>query len=314
MQVESIRLRTAPADGVANTTVSDMAGNPLTKFQSIAPDTAAIVRVASTTPRNSRRRTFRQSRNAVIGIASVIAAILLWEILARTHVLPPVAFPTASDTFLRLASLVVTAPFWKALWDTISIAVLGIIIVAIIATPIGMAIGRSRWFEKSTLAVVEFLKPIPPVALLPLALLFWGPSPAMKVFLVCMGAVWPLLVQISYGARDIDKTQLDLSRSYRFSRWKTFRHIVLPSITPYALNGLRVSATIAIIVAVVAELIGGAPGIGQQVTVAQNSADLPLMYAYVITAGLLGLAVNGAFVLLGKPLLFWHASERSKGE
>lgn len=273
-----------------------------------APDTAAII-TQQRTP-HDRRRT--KLTDASLGAGTMVAALVLWELLARTDVLPSAAFPSASDVAIRLLSLIPTAAFWSAVWETVSIAGLGLAIVISIAVPVGMAIGRSRWFERSTLLVVEFLKPIPPVALLPLALLFWGPSPAMKLFLVCIGAVWPLLVQVAYGARGLDKTQMDLAHSYRLGRWRSIFHIVLPNITPFALTGLRVSSTIAIIIAVVAELLGGAPGLGQQVVLAQNSSDLPLMYAYIITTGLLGLAVNGLFVLLGKPLLFWHPSERSK--
>lgn len=248
-----------------------------------------------------------------LGFGAVVLALILWEVLARTGALPASAFPSASEVAVRLVALIPTAAFWTAVGQTISGAAIGLVIVIVLAVPLGMAIGRMKWFDRSTILVVEFLKPIPPVALLPLALLFWGPSPTMKIFLVCMGAIWPLLVQIVYGARSVDQTQLDMARSYRFSRAKTLRNIVLPGVTPYALTGLRVSATIAVIVAVVAELIGGAPGLGQQVSLAQTSADLPTMYAYIITTGLLGLAVNGLFVLLNKPLLFWHPSQRKEG-
>ncbi|MGM0931784.1 MAG: ABC transporter permease [Actinomycetota bacterium] len=246
------------------------------------------------------------------GLGAIIAALLLWEMLARTHILPPIAFPSASEVLIRLTSLLPSVAFWNAVTDTIYGAGIGLAIVFVLALPVGIAIGRLTWFDRSVLLVVEFLKPIPPVALLPLALLFWGPSPTMKIFLVIMGAFWPLLVQVVYGSRGLDRTQLDLARSYRLGRWRTIRHIVIPTVTPFALTGLRVSATIAVVVAVVAELIGGAAGLGQQISLAQNAADLPTMYAYIITTGLLGLAVNGLFTLLGKPLLFWHPSGRSK--
>ncbi len=261
-------------------------------------------------PAGGRGPAGRKSLDLALGGGTLVAAVLAWEILSRTAVLPPVAFPPASAVALRLGELVTTGTFWVAVGETVSGAAIGLVIVVALATPLGMAIGRLKWFDRSTLLVVEFLKPIPPVALLPLALLFWGPSSTMKIFLVCMGALWPLLVQVAYGARSLDKTQLDLARSYRFTPLKSLINIVIPGVTPYALTGLRVSATIAVVVAVVAELIGGAPGLGQRVSLAQTSADLPTMYAYIIATGLLGLAVNGLFVLLNKPLLFWHPSQR----
>lgn len=260
---------------------------------------------------SSRRRRTRLTES-MWGVGTVIFVLLLWEALSRTGVLPAIAFPSASDVLLRLVSLLASATFWTAVGNTLSAAAIGLVIVLVIGLPLGMAIGRSRWVERSTLLTFEFLKPIPPVALLPLVLLFWGPSLTMKVFLVTMGALWPFMVQVTYGARELDSTQLDLARSYRLSRWRTIRHIFLPTLLPFGMTGMRVSASIAVIVAVVAELIGGASGMGQEIAMAQNSADLPTMYAYIFATGLLGLAINGIFNLISKPLLFWHASQRTK--
>lgn len=246
-----------------------------------------------------------------LGGGTVVLTLAVWEVLARAGVLPAVAFPKASDVLVRLMELFLASSFWSAVGATLTGAGIGLVIVLVIALPLGIAVGRLNWVDRSTLMVVEFLKPIPPVALLPLALLFWGPSLTMKVFLVTMGAIWPFMVQVVYGARGLDNTQLDMARSYRFGRWKTIRNVVLPTLTPFALTGLRVSATIAVIVAVVAELIGGAAGMGQEIALAQTSADLPTMYAYILATGILGLAVNGIFTIGGKPLLFWHPSQRS---
>lgn len=246
------------------------------------------------------------------GIAAVVVVLLLWELLARTGALPAVAFPPASSVLATFGRLLASPVFWQAVGQTLLGSGIGLAAVCAVALPLGIAMGRLRWVDKSTLLLIEFLKPIPPVALLPLALLFYGPSLTMKVVLVFLGALWPLLVQVVYGARGLDTTQLDLARSYRLGGWKTIRRIVLPTLTPFALTGLRVAATIAIIVSVVAELIGGAAGLGQEIALAQNSADLPTMYAYIVATGLLGLAVNTLFTLLGRPLLFWHPSQRTK--
>ncbi|TLK53276.1 ABC transporter permease subunit [Glutamicibacter sp. V16R2B1] len=249
---------------------------------------------------------------SLAGSVTVLTVLIIWEVAARSGILPEVAFPAASAVLVALGGLIFNASFWAAVASTLAAAGVGLLIVTIIAVPLGLAIGRVQFVSKSMTLVIEFLKPIPPVALLPLALLFWGPSPTMKVFLVVMGSLWPLLIQISYGARGVDKTQLDLARSYRFGWTRTVRHILLPTLVPHALVGLRVSASIAIVVAVVAELIGGATGLGQSISLAQNTADLPVMYALIMATGLIGLAVNALFELVGKPLLFWHPSMRVK--
>lgn len=101
-----------------------------------------------------------------------------------------------------------------------------------------------------------------------------------------------------------------MARSYRLGWWLTTTRIIVPSILPYALTGLRISASIAVIVSVVTELVGGARGIGQAITVTQVDGQLPAMYAWIITAGLLGVAINLIFTAVERPLLSWHPSQR----
>lgn len=249
----------------------------------------------------------------VFGGGTVLGIIVVWEILSRLGVLPSASFPPASETLLRLLELVFSVPFWAAVGHTLQGTAIGLLFVCLVAVPLGLLIGRVQWIDRSTLLIIEFLKPIPPVALLPLALLFYGPTLTMKSVLVFLGALWPLLIQITYAARALDPTQMDMAKSYRLSFAKRVRYIFLPSLMPFALTGLRISISIGLVIAVVAELIGGAQGMGQEIAVAQNTAALPTMYSYIIATGLLGLVINGLFALLSQPLLFWHASQRKEG-
>src|SRR5699024_4670245 len=249
----------------------------------------------------------------VLGGGTVLGILVIWEILSRLGILPSASFPPASETLLRLLELVFSVPFWAAVGHTLQGTAIGLLVVCLVAVPLGLLIGRIHWVDRSTLLLIEFLKPIPPVALLPLALLFYGPTLTMKSVLVFLGALWPLLVQITYAARALDTTQMDMARSYRLSFAKQVRYIFLPSLMPYALTGLRISISIGLVIAVVAELIGGAQGMGQEIAVAQNTAALPTMYSYIIATGLLGLIINAIFALLSRPLLFWHASQRKAG-
>lgn len=258
------------------------------------------------------RRTSAATQNWVLGGSTILGLLVIWELLSRAAILPRTSFPSAVETLSRLMGLLVSSTFWSAVGSTLSGTALGIAVVCIVALPLGIAIGRIHWINRSTLVLIEFLKPIPPVALLPLALLFYGPTLTMKSVLVFLGALWPLLVQVSYAARSFDPTQIDMAKSYRLSFGKQLRYIYIPSITPFALTGLRISISIGLVIAVVAELIGGAAGLGQEIAIAQNAADLPTMYSYIIATGLLGILINAVFTTISKPLLFWHASQRKE--
>lgn len=275
--------------------------------------TAPTTPDAETTKKSPVTRHSVASERLVLGGSTVLALLVLWEILARVGILPSTSFPSAVATFGRLFELIASESFWRALGATLQGTAFGLLAVCVVALPLGIAIGRIPWINRSTLLLIEFLKPIPPVALLPLALLFYGPTLTMKSVLVFLGALWPLLVQITYAARSFDPTQIDMAKSYRLSLSKQIWSIYIPSITPYALTGLRISISIGLVIAVVAELIGGAVGLGQEIAIAQNAADLPTMYSYIIATGLLGLAINTLFSMISKPLLFWHASQRKEG-
>ena len=248
----------------------------------------------------------------VLGAIGLFMALAIWQFCSVIGVINPRSVPAPTDVFLSLVGLLATASFWLAVWDTISIAMFGIIIVILIATPLAMAIHRSTTFRESTWFLIEFLKPIPPVALIPLGLLLWGPTEVLKLILVVFASLWPLLTQLVYGLREVSGTSLEVSQVYRFSSWQRTSRIVIPSILPFALTGLRISITIALVVAIVVEYIGGVSGLGQELVLAQINGLLAQTYAIIVMTGFLGLLFNAILAALSRPLLFWHASQREK--
>lgn len=244
------------------------------------------------------------------GTGTVLAVFLAWELASRGGLLPAASLPAASEVLAAGAALLAQGPFWSAVWHTVSSAMAGLGIVVAVAVPLALAIGLSRVVRESTWLLVEFLKPIPPVAMIPLGLLLWGPSETMKLTLITFGALWPFLTQLVYGINQVDHVALDMARSYRLKGWLTTSRVIVPTLLPFAATGLRVSASIAVVVSVVTELIGGAVGLGRDIMIAQSAGNLPSMYALILTTGVLGLVINAVFAAAERPLLFWHPSHR----
>jgi ABC-type nitrate/sulfonate/bicarbonate transport system permease component len=269
---------------------------------------------AQQTPARTRRRRPASTPEGrfALGAGTVVLTFALWEVLSLSGALPADGIPPASAVLAEFAAQLALPAFWAYIWATLSVALLGLVLIIAIATPLALLIGLVKPFAESTWFLVEFLKPIPPVALIPLGLLLWGPSPGMKLFLIVLGAIWPLLTQLVYGVKEVNGVATDMARSYRLGWWLTTSRLVAPSILPFALTGLRISAGIAIIVAIVTEMIGGASGLGQGIVIAQSAGALAEMYALILAAGLLGLALNAAFRAAEKPLLFWHPSIREE--
>lgn len=257
-------------------------------------------------------RSMSPSRRILLGFIGVALVMLLWEFASVTGLLPTDSIPPAHLVLTDFLRQLTNVEFWQALWDTLRVTLIGLGIIIVIAVPMALLIGLVPFIAESTWFVVEFLKPIPPVAIIPLGLLLWGPTDNLKLLLVVFGAIWPLLIQLIDAVRQIDPVGREMARSYRLGWWLTTSRLVMPTVMPFALTGLRVSAAIAVIIAIVTEMIGGAAGLGQSVVVAQSAGALGPMYALILAAGILGLLINAAFKMIEKPVLFWHPSVREE--
>lgn len=245
------------------------------------------------------------------GWISVGGVLLLFEVASRSGLLPSAYFPPVSAMFRRLGQELVTREFWTDVGQTMQGWGIGLAIAIAIAVPVGLAVGSLWPLFRATRPVIEFLRPVPSVALIPLAVLVYGTGLETKVFLVVYASVWPLLLQMLYGVRDIDPVALDTARSFRLSRRDRVLRVMLPSIVPYLATGLRISSSVALVLAVTAELVVGAPGLGRTITAAQSGGNVELMYALIIVTGLLGWGLNIVLRMVERRALHWHPSQRS---
>ena len=244
-----------------------------------------------------------------LGIAFMIA---LGELLTRTEVISSRHFPPPTEMFAALADEVTTADFWAAVGNTMQGWAVGLAVACAIAIPAGIVIGSSALLYRSLRGVIEFLRPIPSVALIPLAVLIWGSGLESKVFLAAFAATWPLLMQTLYGVQDVDPVATDTARSFGFGRGQRLLYVTLPSAVPYIATGVRISAAVALILAVTAELVIGAPGLGREINIARQSEAVDVMYALIAVTGLLGWGVNVVFSRLERRVLHWHPSQRAE--
>lgn len=247
----------------------------------------------------------------LIPILAIASVLLLWELLTRTELLPSRYLPPMTATFSELSTVVVTAEFWTSVGYTMQGWALGLGIAVALAIPLGIVIGSSQMLYRSTRVLVEFLRPIPSVALIPLAVLIYGTGLESKVFLAAFAAFWPVLIQTLYGVQDVDPVATDTAHAYGMGRFERLYRIKLPSAVPYIATGVRISSAVALILAVTAELVIGSPGLGQDINIAQSGGALELMYGLIIVTGLLGWALNVITTRGEKRLLHWHPSHRA---
>lgn len=253
-----------------------------------------------------------RGRTAVLGAMGVATVAGIIELLPRVGIVRPQDLPPTSAILRELASLVAQGGLWQTLYDTAYVWGLGLAVATVTGIGAGIAIGSVPVLRRATSSTVEFLRPIPSVALVPLVVLLFGPRYASALVLVVYASFWQVLIQTIYGVADIDPVAEETVRSYRFSPLARVRHLVWPTALPYVMTGFRLAATVALVLTVTAQLIIGTPGIGQQIALAESAGASARMYALVLVTGLLGLVVNLAARAVERRVLAWHPSVRGE--
>ncbi|MEU4536771.1 ABC transporter permease [Streptosporangium sp. NPDC023825] len=242
-----------------------------------------------------------------LGVAGLFCVL---EAAGRTGLIDPLAFPLISTVLGRAAALVVDGEFLSDVVSTLGVWATGLLITVVIAVPLGFLLGTLPRVESALRPIVEFLRPIPSIALIPLALVVFSDRFDMKVTLVVYAATWPILINTMYGLKDVDPLAKETLRSFGFGRPAVLWRVSLPSTAPFIATGVRLASAIALIVAISAELLGGgADGIGSYVLESAGGVDATeYVIAAAIWAGVIGLVTNGLFVSAERRLFRWHTA------
>ncbi|MEZ2389112.1 ABC transporter permease [bacterium RCC_150] len=254
----------------------------------------------------------RKLPRGFLGAVGVVGFLSLWELLPRTSLVDARYLPPTSEVFAAFSHLAQRLPFWAAVADTMTIWAIGLLISAILGILTGFAIGSSAFMRRFTRSTIEFLRPIPSVALIPAAVLVFGVGMPPAVLLVVYACFWQILIQVLYGVADKDAVAISTARSFGLARMARIRYVILPTTLPYLFTGLRIAASTALILAITAGLIIGSPGLGREIARAQSSGAVASMLAIVVVAGFIGVVINLMFRGLEKRVLSWHSSVRSE--
>ncbi|MBT2416506.1 ABC transporter permease [Streptomyces sp. ISL-22] len=250
--------------------------------------------------------------NVALGTAGLAAFLAIGEAAPRLGLVKEAYFPPTSRIAEALADEVGDSTFWQALGDTLTGWALGLAIAVCAGVVAGVVVSIVPYLREATASTIEFLRPIPSVALIPLAVLLYGTELQSVLLLVVYASFWQVLIQTLYGVQDVDPVAEETARSYGLGTWARVRHVLWPTALPYVMTGVRLAAAVALILAITAELVIGAPGLGQQIAVAQTSQAVPEMYALIVVAGLLGLLINVGARTVERRALAWHQSVRGE--
>ncbi|SFS56514.1 ABC transporter permease [Saccharopolyspora flava] len=246
------------------------------------------------------------------GLLGLLGFLLLWEAFSRSGLVDPQYFPPPSVVLTRFVELLGDPSFLLDLIASVLAWAIALGISIAIAVPAGLLLGSVRGIRVATRAIIEFLRPIPSVALIPLAIVLVGSGPETKIALAVYAAVWPILFNTIYALDEVDPVMVDTARSFGFGRARTMFTVLLPNAAPFVLTGIRMSASVALILVVSTEfLAGGGSGLGSFVLDASTGAGrMDLVLAGTIVAGIVGYLINEALETVHKRGLAWSAVDR----
>lgn len=231
---------------------------------------------------------------AVLGVVGVVGTGLVWEGLIRSGILDVAGLPLPSGVIRGVVDLVPDATFWDAVLFTLREWMFGLLIATVVGVLAGGLMGAFRGFFLIGEWPVEAFRVLPSVAVGPILVLVIGQGMLPLALTVALSCVWPILLNTMYGVRGTDTTAVMTARSFGNGSLGVLRHVKIPSALPFAFTGVRIAASIGLLVAVSAELlIGTGDGIGGYIlTNTANATNLDLVYAATLVAGVLGVAVN----------------------
>jgi ABC-type nitrate/sulfonate/bicarbonate transport system permease component len=256
------------------------------------------------------RRAIRRVNLA--GWSLVVALAVLVEAGVRLFSLED-SIAAPSSTLRALARELSSGALTSEVGATLDAYVQGLALAIACGVALGLCIGGSRPLLDASSVVIEFLRPIPAVALIPLAILAFGLETPMRRFVVAFAAVWPILVNTIYGVRGGDRFLHDVARTSGVTAIGRLVRVTLPAALPSIATGIRVSASLALLVCVTAEFVTGTGGLGAYMHEQQNAFQLPELYAAVVLIGLLGYLINVALRRAERQVVFWAGEERMAG-
>ncbi|WP_306046662.1 ABC transporter permease [Nioella sp. MMSF_3534] len=251
------------------------------------------------------------ARRFVVPTIFGITLLVLWQMSVRLFDISQVILPAPTDIWVAITT---SGPIlWADFVQTVVKGALsGYIMGAVLAIATAIAVDRSQFLQRGLLPVGNFIAALPIVGTAPILVMWFGFGWQSKAAVVVVMVFFPILVNTVAGLKETDAMQRDLMRTYAASYWQSFAKLRLPAALPFIFNGLKVSTTLALIGAIVAEFFGSPiVGMGFRIKTSFGTLELAMVWAEIAVAAVAGSGFYGLVTLAEKRLTFWHPSQRT---
>lgn len=264
----------------------------------------------ATRPRSARRRRLLDRYlNLVLGTVGLAVVLAAWQICASTGVVDSNFSSSPSGAFRALIDSFRTGDVWSPLGSTLSIVAWGMGISIVAGIPLGLLIGRNRVLYGLTDPLISIMYSVPYVVFLPMLIFWFGIGENARIVIVVWSALFPLLINVIAGARNLDPSHLQVSRVYCASRLLTLRAVAFPATLPYILAGVRQAVGRALIGAIVAELFMGSAGLGYVVQLKTSNFQMDDAMASIAVIAVVAIVLTRGVAYLEGRFTFWSGTD-----
>lgn len=246
-----------------------------------------------------------KTQRSALAVISIVGAILLWWLVTASGLVGKVLLPPPPEVVAAMARSIADGSLARHTGISLLRVLEGFVLALVIAVPVGMVMGSSQVARGLIEPIVELLRPIPPIAMIPLAILWFGIDELSKVLIIAYGAFFPILLNTIAGFQEVDRTHIRAAQTLGASRLQIFRDVVLRSAYPFIVVGARLGMGMAFIVLVAAELIASSAGLGYLINDGRYSFRTDQIFLGMVCIGVLGFLLNKGLLEAERRLLKW---------
>lgn len=250
----------------------------------------------------------------LLGASGILTILVLWELITGVfHVFVWIVLPPPTDVFATMIKMILNGDLFVNVGYTLLRVLGGFTLAAAIALPLGIAMGWLPVVSKIMDPVVEIFRPVPPTAWIGLSILWFGLGWNSSIFLVFVGAFFPIIINTISAVRSVEKRLIEVAFTFRARDLNVLTKVVIPAAAPTIFTGLRVGMGIGWMCVVAAEMIAVKFGLGNMIIESSNFAQTDRVIVGMITIGIMGLLLNYIFVLIGRRAFGWQQSINREG-
>jgi NitT/TauT family transport system permease protein len=246
----------------------------------------------------------------VVPFLTVLVLLGLWQLVVMLDVYPAFIIPPPQAVLSKFGEVVSNGSLWLHTTTTLYATLVGLVFGVSIGVALGYVIAKSPLLENLLSPLIVAFQSMPVVAYAPLLIIWFGSGPTSKIVTSALIVFFPMLMNTIVGIRNVPAPLRDLMRSMQATPWQTFTKLEIPSAMPVLVGGLKISATLAVIGAVVGEFVSANAGLGFLISLARSQYDTPLVIVAVLTLTLIARLLYSLVSLLERRVLSWQKHAR----